>query len=1630
MGKISIHSLANINSFDVSQAQSLLGTFCDKSLAEKCSTKELVREFIVQCPSVVAKSIDTKVEIYELWFCFDANNTFICFHDELNFTLHSICLPHSLKLPTGPEPHLSLVDKFKILAQLNMMDCHNMVQLPYSFLCVEQLLSAASMFSVNLTKTQVQTCCNINNALCAKIRQSSHYKNTYGTSHQLSEICFDFAFDNLFDCIGHGKATEDTRENEFGALLVPTHLKPTNKGGSNRKTSRPNPTAFDNSNINKLNLQIGKHNSGNTSTTSVSINSEGGRYKSGTTLNQSVTHQTKKEKKPIITSVVPLATAPLEQLRGITAFYGIQCNVNRRVKPHSITEIIRSCDKYQKNLESSPISSDVLFCFNNNNEVVCIFQDISKEKHALSLPKTFSSRYTTASTPSLNFGEKQKILLQRAIASLCGGKIIVPWLALTITQQISITTEICGNQPAVLVSEPLSTHAGENVEYIEETLLKFINESLNIKGNKHGVQQLSATFPKLQSTIEAPLEMKFNEEDNTEVVFNTTPLHDLNKEKELSKSSSSYYVGNKGQSHIVSANLLRFLNQEELINICMHLDVDHRDLRTTTELMNVILSLNIQENQNNSSPCKKVDLDSICCFDTHRKFLHFIHPEISSVHVMLPQSLKEFQSFSDLDKIKLLTQTSNFMNSDYATLLWPQLSSTQKVSALNKLGLSSTAMDGLEDESYIIAHSNLSFVFASTNPMMCLKATTVHPENHTSTPKLLTQEVLAPAVLTPEVLTNDTSTERDKVRSPDHINITNETTSQESSEMPNQEILLNPCSSLSLAPGEVQDLDGKTNHDSTARILNGVCNTKDDNVLNQSHSSFDTAQLTSINSAKHFKQIEREEKFKTNSESTHQNECQRISSHRADVAAVEPNTSNSTIQSEIDTSFRHGKMLSIEVDDEFSLNAKFGTSPYNQLIDPGTMMCHKCQQSCDSETLCCGICSLQVHYSCYSSVKCDDGSYKCMSAEVYSTLLEVKNMTWLCNDCDSPSIVNKILDLASVKVKERVSQSIKKIKKDMTLIEKELATDSLTEKNNSEPSNTSELCSTSSTETSNSRDQINQSVQFDESTPELLPLYRSQSLDSISVLNSTPLAPSYGRRQIQKTCISNFKIKDATPFASTSTMHQLGNGLNTAEAKDGSNSCLNEENQNKFICRGICQLCNTDCDESEAETLSCYICNLNVHFPCPKSKLGLYSQNCSESDIGSFLSEKNDFKWFCGICKTLSFSKAVLHKSKDLSHEVTKISLTDTDSIRESINTSSNTKYQEATPAKTAIHFPSFQSQLTQHVKEAVKAEMNDLKNYLSENLCFKEDTNQERQEQSGGHTSSSSPSYARKVSQNSSPSERIVSSLNSKKNQIQNSNEKVNPLLSVIIKNVQSPKFKISSNCKSQFNKHFKYMRIKSIFSTQAGNIIVELFEQQDLDRVLKEWKGTFFCTTSPNEVSTAQELTTVTLMKNSEVKSEIIIKGVNKHWSEEEIDEQLVSSHNAFSEPTTKRFIKRNGEVLNTIKVSFRCRDEYLKAMQLGVFLYGEHFNVEPFKVQPRAHQCFKCKHFGHPAKWCTRKLKCEYCASEGHSGKDCIIRGEIHEYNCVNCHGNHSATYYRCPEYIKHLRSPATTNINYDE
>ena len=162
MGKIEIHAITKIINLSATQAHNLIVALdVDVSNQEKLLTLEQCKETLYHCPHLVAKSIDHKVDVTDFLFCFDSKQHYVCCQDKLSFSTHKIVLLPKSGLTTSAFNQLSFVDKVRVATQTSMADCNGMLQLPWGYLCKEQLISAAAAFSILLTSTQIQNCSNL-----------------------------------------------------------------------------------------------------------------------------------------------------------------------------------------------------------------------------------------------------------------------------------------------------------------------------------------------------------------------------------------------------------------------------------------------------------------------------------------------------------------------------------------------------------------------------------------------------------------------------------------------------------------------------------------------------------------------------------------------------------------------------------------------------------------------------------------------------------------------------------------------------------------------------------------------------------------------------------------------------------------------------------------------------------------------------------------------------------------------------------------------------------------------------------------------------------------------------------------------------------------------------------------------------------------------------------------------------------------------------------------------------------------------------------------------------------------------------------------------------------------------------
>lgn len=456
MSKLAISSITNINFVNVEQIVSLVKTFEIITPFEDIGQNlHRCKQLIEDCADIVAFAIEKKCETIDILFCFDRTNTFIGFHDELHYSTHcfEVKLPPSLSNATFAD--LSFVDKIKITAQLCMADENGLLPLPWSFLSNDQLLNAADMFGIKLTTTQVQNCPNISNALSAKIRKSDHFKNQYNKSTQFSDIYFDFSISNLFSCIGQGKDDAENLLGEFRSLSTKQKYKEGTKKDSLHQFSKVDTKT---SSINHC----------------ISIAQCGTEISSDEKCKAKSSANLKFQSSKQVCTALLLESATPEQLQNIAMYYNIKIEIGRRSSKSFIIGLIKDSVPFKSDLIKSPIMSDVVYCFNNGNEVICTFHELTAINHGISLPKSTLSLYSPSAQQSLTPIDKAKVLLQAALATSKCKSFSVPWCVLTKSQKVAIYEDFCGFLDASDCSEnnidmqPKSDR--EIWNYIEESL--------------------------------------------------------------------------------------------------------------------------------------------------------------------------------------------------------------------------------------------------------------------------------------------------------------------------------------------------------------------------------------------------------------------------------------------------------------------------------------------------------------------------------------------------------------------------------------------------------------------------------------------------------------------------------------------------------------------------------------------------------------------------------------------------------------------------------------------------------------------------------------------------------------------------------------------------------------------------------------------------------------------------------------------------------------------------------------------------------------------------------------------------------------------------------------------------------
>ena len=243
-----------------------------------------------------------------------------------------------------------------------------------------------------------------------------------------------------------------------------------------------------------------------------------------------------------------------------------------------------------------------------------------------------------------------------------------------------------------------------------------------------------------------------------------------------------------------------------------------------------------------------------------------------------------------------------------------------------------------------------------------------------------------------------------------------------------------------------------------------------------------------------------------------------------------------------------------------------------------------------------------------------------------------------------------------------------------------------------------------------------------------------------------------------------------------------------------------------------------------------------------------------------------------------------------------------------------------------------------------------------------------------------------------------------------------VDPRKTVIIsRDIDKTVAKGSDKIRSSFNSLFRDMKIKHCFVSKGGSIFIELDSEEDATSVQNAWKKEFF--TNPNVNNAVTSCTLFAKIQNS-----IILKGVSPDITDDELTNMLSSK---YPSAKTKRFIKRDGTRLTTVKVDFTDLQHKQSAMTDGITLGHTIISPENYIPKQRIIQCYNCFKYGHVAKLCHQNHPtCQICAGH-HSQDDCHQQST----KCRNCLStNHYATSKDCPVYNEALQMIKVSNMKH--
>lgn len=146
------------------------------------------------------------------------------------------------------------------------------------------------------------------------------------------------------------------------------------------------------------------------------------------------------------------------------------------------------------------------------------------------------------------------------------------------------------------------------------------------------------------------------------------------------------------------------------------------------------------------------------------------------------------------------------------------------------------------------------------------------------------------------------------------------------------------------------------------------------------------------------------------------------------------------------------------------------------------------------------------------------------------------------------------------------------------------------------------------------------------------------------------------------------------------------------------------------------------------------------------------------------------------------------------------------------------------------------------------------------------------------------------------------------------------------------------------------------------------------------------------------------------------LVLKGVHHSYTPNDIAEDL-SSKNVKTISIQPMFAK--GKVsMDMFIVNFERGTKITEVMKSVKYVCHQAVTWQQFIKKDQGTQCRKCQRFGHAASNCGLEYRCVKC-TERHAPGDCPLENE-QPAKCVNCNGDHPASYKKCPSYTKYAES----------